>query len=134
MNNAGKKQPPQPLCIDGKMPNYAIPFFLAAFFDATIWWAHVLGEMEGVRTSGVPWELIQLGGTGGLIVCLLCGVVALWRDRRSLVEMLSNERDAHRDQLRDIQQKHDAQVAEANAKLLGEMREQITRLSSKDDT
>lgn len=74
------------------------------------------------------WELVQSGGTGGLIACLLAAVWALWKDRQFILSMLHDERKAHRQEITDLNATHTTEIRDATDKLLREMKDQIQQL------
>jgi hypothetical protein len=108
-------------------------FVLASLFNGTTWWALMLADGSGVA------ELIQLGGTGGLIVSLLGGVTALWRDRselrtqyqqeiKELREVLVRERTEHRAEVAAIQEQHKRDLSDITERYLEELQRQIDRV------
>ena len=94
--------------------------------SAVTWWAKMLAQQGGVL------ELVQLGGTGGLIVSLFGAVVALWKDRAAMNRLLKDERAAHREEIARLQSKHRSDVQAATDQLMDELRSQIASL--KQDT
>ena len=82
---------------------------------------------------GAIWEVVQLGGTGGLIACLLGSVWALWKDREKMLSMIHAEREAHRAEIAGLNKKHSQEVNEVTERLLKEMKEQIQSLKVKAD-
>lgn len=96
----------------------------AMICSAMTWWTKMLAQHAGVL------ELVQLGGTGGLIVCLFAAVVALWKDRSVMNEMIKEERIGHRKEVADLQLKHQSDLRAVTTELMSELRSQIDTLRS----
>ena len=118
-----------------------ILFSLAAFFSGATWWAHIVGE---AGSGGLAlMELIQLGGTGGLILSLLGAVIALWKERtlvkeewKKEVEILrtaiTNERTEHRKEIADMRAAHQENLTELSNKYTEELKNQINILRKEE--
>lgn len=112
----------------------AIFWFLGCVaFSGASWWSQFIAQVNG-GTSGTFWEIVQLGGTGGLVVCLVGAVVALWRDRREMQTIIVDERKAHRLEILAMQTKHTSEVTAATEQLLTELRKQIGDFNDRCDT
>lgn len=101
---------------------------VGAICAGAIWFSHVIFPAD----LGIPAELIQLGGTGGLILSLLSAVVTLWRDRKAMQETLANERMAHRAEIEKMEEVSQLRTKELTSSLMDELRAQISHL--KQDT
>ena len=88
-------------------------YCFAATLNGATWWAYFMAQAQARHaTAGVPtWtELIQLGGTGGLIVSLLGAVVMLWRERQELKAEFRNERASLLEQMGHMRADHAAYI------------------------
>lgn len=102
---------------------------------------HIFAEAATTSRSVTVWEVAQGGGTGGLIICLIAAVIALWRDRNAVHELLRAERAAHQEELRSMQQahanlmeekskSHKNEIEKVTSTLMDELRSQIAVLRS----
>lgn len=107
-------------------------FSLAALINGGTWWATFA---VGDDNAG----LVQTGGTVGLIVCLLGGITALWKDREQmrarfeaelmeLRALLAQERREHRQELADMRSQHKIDINEITDRYTEELRRQIDTL------
>lgn len=114
----------------------------AAASSGVGWWSYVLAQADPSNRG--LWEIIQLGGTGGLVVCLLCAVTALWRDRQAMLDKLEELRASllkahldhnnqlaelnrdHRTDVAAIAEKHKEDVERITERLVAELKSQIT--------
>jgi len=108
-------------------------FGTASLINGGTWWAYTLADTSGVS------EIIQLGGTGGLVACLLGGIITLWKDRElirtkfeedlsELRVLLETERSEHRAEVIKMQEQHKVDISEVTQMYLDEMRAQINAL------
>lgn len=109
-----------------------VAFIFAAIFQGI---AVVFSEIS--HDYGI--DLIQLGGTGGLIVSLIWAIRVVWSERVDLRNEIAEERKAHREemtQLRDhhaatmaaIVTKHQREISELSEAYTKELRDQINTL------
>jgi hypothetical protein len=107
-------------------------FFVAALFNGAGWWVHIIGEADMTPLM----ELIQLGGTGGLILCLFSAIIVLWRERvevraqwrgevDKLHDLLVAERTEHRSEVANLRKSHQADLENLGQKYTDELRKQI---------
>lgn len=116
-------------------------FVAAATFNGVTWFATMAAKAGGVP----PYlELIQLGGTGGLIISLVLAVLALWKERKELKDnwnndvtklqnVISTERTDHRDEIKDMREQHQKDLQKLTTKYTDELKEQINLLRNETD-
>lgn len=84
-------------------------------------------------------ELIQLGGTAGLVASLMAGVIALWRLCREILKEQKAEREQHRAEqqtereqhkaeVRSLQEQHKNDIVSVTDRYLKDLHEQINML------
>ncbi len=109
-------------------------FTLAAMFNGASWWAIAMATPPA---SG--FELVQLGGTAGLVGSLLAAVVALWKDRQKMLGdwnkeveelrgMIAEERRHARAEVKELREAHRADLDAITERYTAELRSQITLL------
>ena len=115
-------------------------FSVASVANGMTWWIYVIaqGDPKGL------WEIIQLGGTGGLILSLLGAVWTLWKDRiqqqgiirderTALQTLIQNEREQHRKEIMDLRVQQQSEVKAATEMLMKAYKEQIDTLRADID-
>lgn len=114
-------------------------YVLAAIFSGASWWAFIFGQVATAQHT-VDWtEIIQLGGTGGLIVSLLGATVTLWRERADLkkefkeertllLQQAQQQREDHANYIERLQQKHSEELSNLTDKYTAELKAQISLL------
>lgn len=116
-----------------------ISFMAAITFNLSTWVA--------VFAQSAPQEainLIQLGGTAGLIVALMLAVVTLWRERNTiradmaaelqiLRTALQDERNHHREELRELRSTHQRDIDKVTERYLQELKHQISQLKAETE-
>jgi hypothetical protein len=113
-------------------------FSLAALINGGTWWA---GFAVDEHNAG----LIQTGGTVGLILCLLGGVTALWKDREQmrarfeaellqLRQLVVQERREHREELVEMRKQHKIDITEITDRYMDELRRQVDTLRADTQT
>ena len=112
-------------------------FILATCCNLTGWGAVILAE-----TTGEPFgitQIIQGGGSVGLIAALLFALKAIWEDRKSLKKELREERersrkdiesvrDDYRDYIERLQQQHQKDLSKLTDTYTEELKSQINLL------
>ena len=113
-------------------------FIFAAMFNGMSWWG-LFAQSEDATFGSV----VQLVGTGGLVSCLVIGIVTLWREREAISKrfekevnelriLLAKERSEHRVEVGKLHSLHKTDLQELTNKLLSELSSQISEL--KQDT
>jgi hypothetical protein len=123
-------------------------FSLAAAFNGTTWWAYftmapaddtaAAGHAASTHSAGIT-ELIQLGGTGGLIAALIAAIFALMKDRDKvsrnhkdemirLSQILETERTQHTKNVEILYEQHKREIAEMTECHMKTLYEQIALL------
>lgn len=111
-------------------------FTIAAACNGSTWWAYMFAQTNGATSLT---DLIQLGGTGGLVVALLGAIYALWRDRDTarkqfdaeiagLRQLLVKERSDHREEVIAMRVQHKLDLDQVTNRYLEELRQQIETL------
>lgn len=128
--------------IVGSGVKFTVAFTAAGAFNAFGWALLIIGEAitsgHGVTGASVL-QIIQLGGTGGLIAALVIAVNTLWKDRNAvktelleevarLQKLLVDERTSHRDDLQRIRETHRHDLDDITQKYTEELRSQIQAL------
>lgn len=117
------------------MKTAVILFGAAAICNGASWAGLLLGQAEPASI----FELVQLGGTGGLVVCLVGAIGALWKERvqlrrewktevQELRGIISGERQMHREEMNAINTRHAEIIQELSDKYTDELKQQIETL------
>lgn len=113
-----------------------VAFMVAIAFNMSTWVA-VFAQTATNETI----SLIQLGGTAGLIGALMLAVVTLWKERnviradmatelQILRTALNDERNHHREEVRELRDTHKRDLDQLTERYLGELRHQISQLKA----
>lgn len=70
-------------------------------------------------------DLVQLGGTGGLIVSLIWAIRVVWNERGDLRDEIAQERKAHREEMTKLRDHHAAMMAA----IITKHRQELSELS-----
>ena len=129
----------------GRMKSVILLYLIAAGCSGASWWAYVVGQTVPKTASLGITELIQLGGTGGLIVSLLWAVITLWKERSDLrkdwskekehlVSHINNMRTDHHAYIDKLQTRHQEELHELTEKYTQELKTQIATLRQETET
>lgn len=113
-----------------------IYFGVATVFNGIGWWSLLLGQ---AATPLDVFQLIQLGGTGGLILALLGALYMVWKDRAELKKewaaevadlrrVITTERESHRQEIAEMRADHKKDLSELTDKYTDELKKQISSL------
>lgn len=110
---------------------------VAAFINGATHWSYAFAQAADMPQSIL--DIIQLGGTGGLILALLVAVYVMWKEREVFRKELAEERKIYRDDIERIrtdnkealdriQANHQQEIDRITDRYTRELKEQIELL------
>ena len=104
-------------------------FIFAAIIDGGMWWTYFLAKTSPDQQTVSMLEIVQLGGTGGLIIALVTAVASLWKSLNKLTDQhastITSMRSEHWQYIDAMQKTHHEELQRLSDNYTAELKSQI---------